>query len=218
MRGAWITPRGRTAHFEYRDLTSDWNTISSILTNDEYALAALCPAEGIAVDVGAYVGAATVAMLLDNPELRVIAIEPLPENLELIRLNLELNAVQDRCRLLEGAVGTDTVEYGWEGSESATHHAYIGNANGMVGTASKVAKVKRISLASLGPVAFVKIDCEGGEWDFLDDPAVDDVPIIVGEWHPDGGYTRQDLLDRLANHRVEFSGPEIGPGGFLAQL
>ncbi len=215
MRGAWSTPRWHVvAEFEYRDFTSDWNTITSILTNDEYDLRSLCPTEGVAVDVGAYLGAATVAMLLDNPDLHVIAIEPLPENLELIRTNLALNGLTDRCTIIEGAVGVDAVEYGWEGSESATHHAFIGNANGMTGTATKVVKGERVTLASLGPVDFVKIDCEGGEWDFLDDP---DVPIIVGEWHPDGGHTQQDLLDRLPNHRVTFSGPEAGPGGFLAQ-
>ncbi len=212
MNGTWYTPEGHVVTMTYRDGTNDWNTISSVMTNDEYGFHSIT---GTAVDIGAHIGSATVCMLMDNPDLRVIAVEPIPENIALLRENLDQNGLRDRCVIQPGMVGTDKVEYGFTGPETATHHAWIGNATGLGGTATKTAKVPTVTMAELGPVTFIKIDCEGGEWGFLDDP---DVPRIVGEWHPFGGYTQGDLLIRLPRHQVTFSGPVEGPGGFVAVL
>ncbi len=212
MIRSWTTPEGHAVRMTYRDHTNDWNTISSVMTNDEYGFHGIT---GTAVDIGAHIGSATIAMLMDNPDLRVIAVEPIPENLMYLRLNLAQNDVMERCMVIEGMVGTDVVEYGWDGPETATHHAWIGNATGLGGTATMTARPLLVTQAYLGAVDFMKIDCEGGEWGFLDDP---DVPRIVGEWHPAGGYTQGDLLVRLPRHTVAFTGPVAGPGGFQAVL
>jgi FkbM family methyltransferase len=215
MNGTWTTPDGHDVFMAYRDGTNDWNTISSVMTNDEYRMHDI---SGTAVDVGAHIGSATVAMLIDNPDLHVHAVEPIPDNLELLRFNLEQNGLTDRCTVIEGMVGTDTVEYGFTGTEAAVHHAYIGNATGLGGTATLTATARRVRLAEFWSVDFLKIDCEGGEWGFLDTPAVGNVALIVGEWHPVGGHTQGDMLALLGKtHVVTFDGPQTGPGGFRAE-
>src|SRR5256885_2059950 len=84
----WTTPRGNGLSITYREGTSDWNTISSCLTHDEYGLRDL-HVSGLALDIGAHVGAVTLALLADNADLRVIALEPVPDNVDLLKRNVE---------------------------------------------------------------------------------------------------------------------------------
>src|SRR5947208_16888203 len=88
----WLTPHGRGTSRVTRPGTSDWNTVSACNgSNDEYHLPE--GLQGWALDVGAHIGALTVPLLVDNPGLRAVAIEALPENVELLRMNLERNGV-----------------------------------------------------------------------------------------------------------------------------
>jgi FkbM family methyltransferase len=223
----WTTPKGHFARITYRLETSDWNTVSSVMRpHDEYALATL-DLRGQAADIGAHIGSVTLALLLDNPELRVTAIEPVPDNVELLRLNLETNGVADRCTVIEAAVGSGrktTIRYGYTGSENATHHAFIGNTAIVYPVdGNELPHVERsvpvLRLVDLGPLDFIKIDCEGGEWGFLKGTALAKVARIHGEAHPVLGHRAPDMATLLAQtHDVTFSGANLDPGpcGFVA--
>lgn len=224
MRGRWRTPKGNWATFEFRADTNDWNTIQSAVGEDEYGLAALDLGAVTAWDIGAHLGSVSIALAVDNPDLAVVAVEAIPENAELVRINARLNGVADRVHIINGAASDEreleTIAFGYTESENGRHHAFIGNT-GIVGPeAHTELDVPAHSLASMvweyGTPAFVKIDCEGCEWRFLADEWVTRLPLIIGEWHPTG-HTRDDLVAMLADsHDVTFSGPEVGPGGFVA--
>lgn len=213
----------------YREDTSDWNTISSVLDHDEYHLRGLT-LMGLAIDVGAHCGAVTVALAVDNPGLHVIAVEPLPDNVRLLRENTGANGIADRVTIIPRPVGrsgdTVTVRWGFQGNETALHHAFIGNSTlgtpDMPHDSAKMSAVGIVDLVGQGEVAFLKIDCEGGEWGFLDDPAVSRIALIVGEYHPvplpDGTSGRRSLLEALLTptHDLEVEGPEAGLGAFRA--
>lgn len=228
----FLTPRGREAHMTYRTESSDWNTVSSIMQpHDEYALAGF-NLSGRAADVGAHIGAATVALLLDNPDLRVVAVEPVPPNAELLRTNLSANGLTDRCEVIEAAVGkgrTTTIRYGAtamdgdtpEETENATHHAFIGNSGIVYPKSPKrphtALTVPVVAIKALLPLDFMKIDCEGGEWGFLASPDVGKIATIVGEVHPTNGHTPLHMAALLnETHAVTFTGPPAGPCGFVA--
>jgi len=222
---SWFTPRGRAVEFAYRAETSDWNTINSVMSpNDEYGLAGL-NLSGSALDIGAHVGSVSIALAMDNPDLRVIAVEAISENADLARENAERNGLGDRITVLTcaaAAPGIETTEVLWrsQGDENATHHAFIGNSRLVYDTLTlphETATVACVSLGSLleSEAAFVKIDCEGCEWGFLSDPAVKRVERITGEWHPTGGHELQDIVALLSpTHVVDAWGE--GPGGFRA--
>ena len=213
------TPRGTSVQMEVRPDTNDWNTLASCLNEDEYGLRELY-LTGTALDVGAYTGGVTVALLVDNPALRVVAVEPVPDNVELLLRNLALNGLLARCEVIEGAAGDGSevnIRYGYSGSELACHHAWVGNMSLLEEPGPEnphtLRKVRSQRLASLGSFDFVKIDCEGCEWD-VDLSAI---PHIRGEWHPVRGHSRPEFLERLIDtHEVTFTGPEAGPGGFTA--
>lgn len=215
----FLTPRGRPVSMWLRDGTNDFNTLYSCLTEDEYGLREL-HLSGAALDIGAYLGGVTVALAVDNPDLRVTAIEPVPGNVELLRLNVDLNRIADRVKIIEGAAGDGSevnIRYGYSGSELALHHAFVGNMSLLEepgpDNPHTLQRMKSLPLGGIGDFSFVKIDCEGCEWD-LD---LSRVPHIRGEWHPVRGHTQSDFLERLIDtHEVTFTGPLEGPGGFVA--
>jgi FkbM family methyltransferase len=229
----WTTPgRGLNAVFDYRfrPETTDWNTVSSILTADEYGLAGM-HLTGWAIDVGAHIGGMTIGLALNNPDLRVIAIEPVPGNVELLRRNVERNGLNDRVVVIDGAAGTDgecVIAWNWDdgAGSSLTGHRFIGGsslAQGNPDIPHSETTVRSWSLAGLlkeydiDDLALLKIDAEGAEAVFLKTPALAKVARIVGEWHPPYIKDRAHLLKLLSKtHAVTFSGAEGGPSGFDA--
>lgn len=220
------TPRGKPVAVFVREGTSDVNTAYSCLDGDEYGLKER-HLTGLALDVGAFLGTVALALAVDNPGLRVVCVEPVPDNAALIRRNLDANGVADRVFVVEGLAGhsgTGTIRYGFKGNENELHHAYIGSATVAVPEREHTAKtVPSYSLRDIvgeEPVCLMKCDCEGGEWDFLDTD-LSGVQTIVGERHPHpltgGTKTRADLDLLLTGFDVTYAGPEAGPEGFLAE-
>jgi len=217
----FTTPGGKSVWLHIRPDTNDHNTAWSCLNEDEYALPRI---SGTAWDIGAHIGSATVALAVDNPDLRVIAVEPVPENAARIHMNARAAGVEDRVTIRAGAVGKGpvSVRYDFTGSEHATHHAWIGNMTTLDPTdAAQSITYEGLTIGALlaeyGIPSLVKIDTEGAEWDFLDDKQAAMLPLIVGEWHPVGG-TIGDFIALLPHHEVTFTGPQAGPGGFRAVL
>lgn len=230
-RGWFKTPRGRSVLVYLRSQTNDFNTANSCLNEDEYGARDL-HLTGLAVDVGGYLGTVALALLIDNPDLRVIVVEPVPENLDMIRRNLSVNGVLDRATVIAGAVGSSgepvTISYAFQGGENELHHAFVGNA-ATVGLATEHREVTYPALGlgdllashfPMGDIPYLKIDSEGGEWGFLDSVLVARIERIVGEFHPilqrDGTTGSRERLERLLGptHVVTYAGPEAW--GFTA--
>lgn len=229
--GHWTTPNGNPIIVRFRQDTNDWNTIEACLgTNDEYGLKGR-EIEGTALDVGGYLGSVGIAIAVDHPQAQVIIVEPVPWNAELIRTNIARNQVGDRVTVFEGAVGkagqkTSEIRYGYRGDVNLEHHAFVGNTSlayddGGI-TPHDTSDVPTLGLAELlrrykvKHVDFMKIDCEGGEWAFLDTD-LSKVGMIVGEAHAVRGHTGADIVDLLAQtHDVTLTGIPEGTCGFSA--
>jgi FkbM family methyltransferase len=220
--GAFLTPGRHQVTMFYRDNTNDWNTLNASLNEDEYHLPQ--GLTGHAVDVGGYLGSVGIALALDNPELRVTIIEPVPPNCELIRDNIHFANVGDRVTLIEGAVGkreSVTVGFGYHGTETADHHAFVGNSTLGLGLPHDFVTYSPITLDALThqrELAFLKVDCEGGEWDFLTGFGLDRVQTIVGEAHITSEHKGGDIVALLAaTHEVTLTGDPETTCGFRAE-
>jgi len=134
-----------------------------------------------------------------------------------------------RLVVLDAAAGgpddiSTVVSYGYRGEPHLEHHAFVGNTTLVYEYPDSHDHDERavacVSLGSLGPIDFLKIDCEGCEWSVLTDPAVSEIPRIHGEWHPTpkwGAGGKAEIIRLLSpTHDLMFSGPEAGPGGFTA--
>jgi len=221
------SPRGRSVLVYVREGTNDHNTAQSCLNEDEYRTRDL-HLSGLAVDIGGFLGTVALALLIDNPALRVIVVEPIPENLDMIRRNLTVNGVADRAQVIAGAVGVSgepvTISYAFQGEENELHHAFVGNA----ATVGLTVEHKEVTYPALGladivpdgPVPYLKIDCEGGEWGFLTDPGVARIERIVGEFHPilqrDGTTGSRARLEELLSPTHDVTYPDAESWGFTA--
>ena len=224
------TPHGRPARFKCRAGTSDLATVGA--TNrlwgnlvDEYHIPEGLTGWGL--DVGAHIGSVTVPLLMDNPDLMVVAIEALPDNVDLLSENLNLNGVYDRCVVINGAVwsrkGMIEVEYGYTGSEVAETHRFIGSITPWLDAPGEKQSVKvpgytlarAIELTQGEGYVWVKIDCEGAEHHFLRGPLLRKLGVIEGEWHERDGTPESFAKQLSKTHDVTWS-QGIGGGPFRA--
>lgn len=235
------TPLGRRSTFTVREATNDDSVVwaSNNGVGDEYAIPS--GLSGWAMDVGAHIGAVTVPLALDNPELRVIALEAVPANVELLRQNVRANGLVDRVDIVQGVAGRMgepalchwgyTHDEGRDTDGYVSAHRFIANTWQDQALPEEGGLMESVSLGELldargiASLAWLKIDCEGCEWAFLDSPAIGRVAYITGEYHsglsgsaifhedPVGDIIR--LLE--ATHEVTI-GADGGVGPFTATV
>jgi len=205
--------------WNYREDSSDLSVINSTAIHDEYDLHELPPLDGWALDVGAHIGSVCIPLALDHPSLTVLAIEALADNVEMLEKNVTDNGLEGRVLVLHRAIGDfDGPTSVWSRFKNIEGVAdpylydnrFIGNIYNKPGKHPEAEyhteEVESITLSTLldgygiTEVAFTKTDCEGGEWALLEDPAVDRLRYIVGEYHD---RTENDLYETLhATHEV----------------
>lgn len=207
------SPGHRPYTLSVRPGTSDANTVLACSgEHDEYSLPQ--GITGWALDVGGHIGAATVPLLLDNPDLHVVVVEALPENVRLLHHNLMRNGVEDRALLVHAAAGASPepvlLGYGTDGT-----HEFIGSVANPQG--GRTVTVRGATLRGLmllrGPAedepwAWAKLDCEGCEYGVLASPWVSSLRWIQGEVHQ-GWQRLADLL--AATHDLDGPGHDFGP-------
>lgn len=224
-----LTPHSREVFFHTRNDTNDAALVTGILAKDEYGLGRLPRLSGVAVDIGAHIGTVAIALALDNPGLRVIAVEAVDENVQVLRDNVAANELLDRVTVIEAAAsapGRKKVRLLWNyrSAENADQpyvkdSRFIANIFDADGSDADTHTVDAISLdkimEGLDSIALLKLDCEGCEWQFLRSPRVGDVETIIGEYHNGDGLGGLERL--LADtHTVSFMGGGADIGMFWA--
>lgn len=142
--------------------------LKETLLDRQYELASVHLQDGWTVfDIGAALGDYSVWAAQQNPHGRVIAVEPYPPSISLMRTNLEKNHVHN-VEVFEGAIsaanGTTTLKI--EGK-------VVQNSTAADGKHTNMIEVKTISLEELfrqyaiSKCDYLKMDCEGGEYDIL---------------------------------------------------
>ena len=224
----FTTPNGNTISLHIRGDTNDGALARGILETDEYDLKGL-HLEGWALDIGAHVGAVAFALAIDHPNLRIIAVEPVPDNAELLRESVTSAGLADRIFVEEaaaGPVGTSTLRchYGYtQGNADANYveqNRFIGNlwrkgpTDGSTAIDSPVVTIPGLMRKyDVADFRVAKIDCEGCEWKFLQGTARH-IQEIIGEWHD----RRWDAVQRLLGdtHDLELITDYGGSGIFRA--
>lgn len=134
------------------------------------------------IEVGANIGTETVAFLRTHGAARVIAIEAAPANVELLRLNVALNGLDDRVTVVAAAASDreGSVELALSPINPGDHR--VGPVVGRT-----TVQVPAVTLDSLGAedVALVWMDVQGHEGHVLNgasDLLAAGVPVVTEYW------------------------------------
>lgn len=122
------------------------------------------PRDGVALDVGAHVGYATMRMAAHCTAGRVVAFEPLPGHAEQVAASAARNGWESRVQVVRAAVsdvaGEMTFDAGWGPNQGMGHLTPAGGGGRPVQT---LALDAWLDAAGIGTVAFCKVDVEGAE-------------------------------------------------------
>jgi FkbM family methyltransferase len=154
------------------------------------------------VDIGAALGDYSVWAAKQTPRGRLIAVEPYPPSVSLLRSNIEKNRVFN-VEVFAGAIAASS------GSTSlkVEQGSVVQNSTAVEQKSGQVIEVKTISLDDLfaqfeiTKCDYLKMDCEGGEYEILftaSDKSFTKIDRICMEVH-DGmtQYNRNDMIKFL---------------------
>jgi FkbM family methyltransferase len=140
------------------------------------------------VDIGANIGTFTLFAAHNAPQAKIVSVEPEPGNLVQLRINIAGNNIVDRVTIVEAGVGPEetTATFHVAHKNSGGHSLYHYTEN------SHPVEVKIIPLKTifernhLTGCDYLKLDCEGGEYDALygmPDEILKNIPFMAIEYH-----------------------------------
>ena len=154
------------------------------------------------VDVGANVGMATVWFARRAPNASILAVEPAPDALSLLRSNLDSTDLWGRVRVLQVALGPESGTGRLFASGASVEAAVMfeASASDIGQPVSVVTLAQVLSDQKLSSVDLLKLDCEGAEFSILasaEPEVLDRVHTIIGEYHQFQGNNVADLKAEL---------------------
>ena len=163
------------------------------------------------LDIGGNVGAFALQVLLNNPNVKIYSLEPLPVNQEYYKYNMKINKIDpDRVVFIGNGISSDGrsyyVKYNTSNSFSSQRYDNIQTTNsGVTFYNINTTTLDRL-LYMIGPIDLLKMDCEGCEYEamfsskYLLNPSW--VRIIKGEAHGPWKFKNANSND-LITRRTE---------------
>lgn len=178
----------------YRENTNDKGVIESIMRYHEYKSKWFTYSDGdVFVDLGAHIGGWTILMAILNPTFKVYAFEPIPENLELLKRNIENNKLKNifplQLAVSNSSVGKERIYYTDDSTRFGAIHKFVGS---MLGGTGRTIDVQKISVDeifknnNIKRCRVVKSDCEGAEvkgFRTASPETLQKIDYIIGEFH-----------------------------------
>ena len=153
--------------------------------------AAVLPPDGVALDVGANIGLAALALAPLLPQGRILAVEPSPATAAALRRTLALNALEGRVAVEAVALGAVPGEAEFHAARhSAGAHLLEAGTLGGAGLPRLRVPVDTVDALvarhRLGRLDLIKIDVEGFETEVLDGAAATLArfrPVVFAEFN-----------------------------------
>lgn len=193
--------------FKVRSLMDVWIIKETCIDRDYESVATAIQDNWTVIDIGAGLGDFAVSVAYEHPNCRVYAYEPFPESYRLLEENIKLNSISNVIAA-PMAVGARSGEMTLFTTGAAVQHTTT-NISGLAEAVTvqglcldDVFKVNDLLLCN-----FLKIDCEGGEFDILfnaSEATLKKIENISIEYH-DGvtGFSHKDLVTYLQQRGFE---------------
>lgn len=151
------------------------------------------------VDVGANVGYALVFLARSFPKANIVAFEPHPGNAQQAMANIGANHLEDRTTLHVAAAGVRPGTAYITDRSAGSRVTLQDDRTGLL----PIEVLDFFDTVGSREIDFLKIDCEGGEYDLLMDPRFETLraQVLVMEWHLTAQHPSADaeLMRRLHN-------------------
>ncbi|PIS22344.1 hypothetical protein COT50_02485 [candidate division WWE3 bacterium CG08_land_8_20_14_0_20_41_10] len=170
--------------------SSDKGELISILSNREYGplidiIYKECSKEWVVLGIGANIGLFSIWLeRACGIKGAKILVEPDPENLKILKVNLLLNKIQN-YQIIEKAVYMEKGNKNFSVVEDY-HARYLTDSNTNTITVETDTITGIIAREGLGRIGILKMDIEGGEWDLFNEENYDaflDACVLAIEYH-----------------------------------
>jgi FkbM family methyltransferase len=206
FRSGGVITLNNGIQFEVRTLMDAWVIKETCLDKDYESNGVTVQDGWTVIDIGAGLGDFAVYMAKTRPNSKVIGIEPFGESFALLKRNAARNHVTNIVPL-QVAVASKPGELVLAQTGAAVQHTTTGSSK--QGSSDVTHSVKALTIAqildadSVGHCDFLKMDCEGGEYDIIlnSDPSVfARIQRIAMEYHD--GFTTHNHTD-LEQHLIK---------------
>jgi len=208
-------------HFTVRSLMDAWIVKETNLDRDYEVHGTVIQDGWTVVDIGAGLGDFTVFAARQTPHGRVFAYEPAPDSVILLEKNLGLNGIKN-VKVYPYAVSRQDGELSLDVSGGvAVQYRTVGETSHAGGKIT----VRSVALADVlaglpgGACDFLKMDCEGAEYDmllYLDEVSLKRVRRICLEYHEFvTSYSHTDLEEHF---RLRGWSVRTSPSGVRREL
>jgi FkbM family methyltransferase len=164
-------------------------TIAVVFIRREYGKLQKCKT---IVDIGANMGSFAIYAARSCPDARIFCYEPHPRNFEFLTQNILVNALGQRITAFQCAVAATSDQRTFGLGQSPTH-SFLGAETGDFETVRCTTLTEILSSRCLGGIDFLKINCEGAEYEILESCGPNDLKRVANirlEYHNLDGATK----------------------------
>lgn len=182
------------------DRADSWaaSIIAAELNAGAYRLEELDLADdAVVLDIGAHVGIVSTWLGLRFPQARLFAFEPCPRNFANLLRSLAANGVRN-VRAINAAASADgrTLSLTAVAENSGGNYCVESGADLRARPVHSIALLPWLSVQGISHIDFLKIDCEGFEYELLTDDLLLRVSKLAGEFHETAGRAAAPLHRR----------------------
>lgn len=141
-------------------------------------------------DFGANIGLSAIYFHLLNPSAELICVEPMEENIQLLKRNLDSNNIS--AKLIRAAAGNN---------DGQATLFFSDQSHALPSLHTKQSQIRQVSMLSFDKIVSgtgygLKIDIEGAEGSLVEFPSIiENAAWIAGELHYSGDIKRDSLID-----------------------
>jgi len=178
--------KDQEAWFYIRPDSNDQLIINEIRQQDQYGLSRMgkFQPDDIVIDIGGHIGIFAIECAINGA--KVLAFEPEPENYQIFLENIKVNNLEDRITVYNKAIsGKEGTSYLYIDDVNPGSHSLVKEYVDHPGD-NKI-EVNTVILNSITEkfkwIKIIKLDCEGAEYDILENSDLSKVGGIVAELH-----------------------------------
>jgi FkbM family methyltransferase len=207
----------------YIESTEEFFILNEIFVSNDYDF--VSGSKAIVIDIGANIGITSLFFSRFNYVDKIYAFEPVKDTFEQAQYNLSLNAKIHKVEWIKNiGLGKKSrkelflFDKHWKGNtglRGKSSPSYANNDNARereVQIEEATSEIGKILKATRDRKIIVKMDCEGGEYEILENlyesGMINQIDVLLLEWHDKGA---QIIEEMLINSGFDFFSKNVGP-------